>query len=73
MEINWTEFKEFKKYTVRNDNFETLLDFMKSYYNMMSPTDLYDIFKEDVTAKMMLDKRNITDAEGLENFLFKLR
>ena len=71
--INWAEFKEYKKYTHRNDNFEILLDFMKSYYNMSSPIDIYDVLKEDATAQMMLDKRNIIDAEGLENFLFKLR
>ena len=73
MEINWTEFKDFKQYSVRNDNFETLLDFMKSYYNMTSPSDLYDTLHVDITAKMMLDKRSITDAEGMENFLFKHR
>lgn len=73
MEINWTEFRDFKKDSVRNDNFETLLDFMKSYYNMMNPMDLYDTFKEDATAQMMLKKRNIIDAEGIENYLFKLR
>ncbi len=73
MEINWAEFKEFKQYSVRKDNFETLLDFMKSYYNMVSPMDMYDVFSEDATAQMMLKKRNITDAEGIENYLFKLR
>ena len=73
MEINWTEFKDFKKDSLRNDNFETLLDFMKSYYNMTSPTDLYDYLYADVTAKMMLEKRSISDAEGIENFLYKLR
>ncbi len=73
MEINWTEFKEFKQYSVRNDNFETLLDFMKSYYNMMSPMDMYDVFSEDATAKLMLEKRKIKDAAGIEDYLFKVR
>ena len=73
MEINWIEFKAFKKDSVRNDNFETLLDFMKSYYNMMNPMDIYDTLSEDATAQMMLKKRNIIDAEGIENYLFKLR
>ncbi len=73
MEINWEEFKEFKQYSVRNDNFETLLDFMKSYYNMMNPMDIYDVLSEDVTAQMMLKKRNITDAEGIEHYLFRSR
>ena len=71
--INWAEFKEYKKYTSRDDNFEILLDFMKSYYNMISPMDIYDVLAHDATAQLMLDKRNITDAEGLENFLFKLK
>jgi len=69
--INWAEFKEYKKYSTRNDNFEILLDFMKSYYNLVNPRDLYESFSHDDTAQLMLEKRNITDAEGLENFLFK--
>ena len=72
MKIDWDEYKEFKKYSVRNDNFEILLDFVKSYYNMNSPKDIYDILHEDDVAQMMLDKRSIGDAEGLEGFLFKL-
>jgi len=71
--INWDEYKEYKKYTHREDNFAILLDFMKSYYNMSSPMDIYDVLSHDGTAQMMLNKRSITDAEGLENFLFKLK
>ena len=71
--INWAEYKEYKKYTHRDDNFAILLDFMKSYYNMTSPFDIYEVLHNDETAQMMLDKRHITDAEGLENFLFKLK
>jgi hypothetical protein len=72
IKINWDEYKEHKKYSVRKDNFEILLEFMRSFYNMNSPTDMFDIFVEDDIASMMLEKRNIKDAEDLENFLFKL-
>jgi len=70
--INWAEFKEYKKYSNRNDNFEILLDFIKSYYNMVNPREIYGLLSSDDTAQMMLEKRNITDAEDMENFLFKL-
>jgi hypothetical protein len=73
IKINWAEYKEYKRYTHRDDNFAILLDFMKSYYNMSSPMDIYDVLHNDETAQLMLEKRKITDAEGLENFLFKLK
>jgi len=70
--INWDEYKDHKKFSVRSDNFEILLEFMKSYYNMTSPNEMYEMLRNDDIAQMMLEKRSITDAEGLENFLFKL-
>ncbi|WP_434636621.1 hypothetical protein MLC35_08830 [Sulfurimonas sp. NW7] len=69
--INWNEYKEYKRYTVKNDNFAILLDFIKSYYNMTNPFEIFEILVQDETAKMMLDKRNITDPEKLENFMFQ--
>ncbi len=69
--INWAEFKEYKQHSVKDDNFEILLDFIKSYYNMSNPTDVYDTLREDGTGRLMLEKRDITDAEGLENFMFQ--
>ena len=72
IKINWDEYKEHKKYSVRKDNFEILLEFMRSFYNMSSPTEMFEIFVEDDIASMMLEKRNIKEAEDLENFLFKL-
>ena len=71
IEINWQEYKEHKKFTAKSDNFEILLDFIKSYYNMSSPTDIFDMLITDDTAKMMLEKRSIKEPEDLENFLFK--
>ena len=71
--IDWKEFKEFRAHSVKkDDNFATLLDFLKSYYNMFSAIEMYETLKYDDTAKMMLDKRDITDAEDLENYLFKV-
>ena len=70
--IDWDEYKEFKKYSTRDDNFEILLEFIKSYYNMFSTSEVYATLHADDIAQMMLDKRNICDAEGLEKFFFKL-
>jgi hypothetical protein len=70
--INWDEYKIHKKYSNRDDNFEILLEFVKSYYNMSSPMDIYDLLRSDEIAQMMLEKRDIVDAEGLENHLYKL-
>ena len=72
IKINWDEYKEHKKYSVRDDNFEILLEFMKSFYNMNSPMDMYEAFVADDIASMMLQKRNIKNIEDLENYLFKL-
>lgn len=71
VKINWDEYKEYKKYSAKNDNFTILLDFIKSYYNISNPSDIFEILANDETARMMLDKRKIQDAEGLENFIFK--
>ena len=70
--INWNEYKEFKKHRHGNDdNFQSLLVFLKSYYNMYNASDMYETLKNDELSKMMLEKRSIIDAEGLETYLFK--
>lgn len=72
IKINWDEFKIFKQHsTEKNDNFEILLDFLKSYYNMTNPTEMYETMINDDIAPMMLKKRDIKDAVSLENHLFK--
>ncbi len=71
--INWDEYKEYKKYSHLDDNFEILLSFMKSYYNMTNAMDIYDSLASDGLGEMMLEKRSIVDAEGLEKYLFKTR
>ncbi len=67
--IDWDEYKEHKKLCVREDKLEILIDFVKSYYNMYSVQEMYDTFKNDDIAVMMLDKRSIGSAEDLEKFL----
>ena len=72
--VNWDEFKEFKQNNQKiDDNFIVLLDFIKSYYRILNLADIFDMLKEDEVAVMMLEKRNITDAEDLENYLYKLK
>ncbi len=71
VDINWGEFKLYKQHSSKEDNFIILLDFIKSYYNMTNPVDLYELLVSDATGMMMLEKRYISDAEGLENYLFK--
>lgn len=71
--INWKEFKEFKSYRLDNkDNFDYLIDFMKSYYNMIHPEDIFESLDADLTAQMMLEKRGISDPESLETYMQKM-
>lgn len=67
--IDWEEYKEFKVYSVRDDNFDILLDFLKSYYSLTNPYDIFDSLEADEIGQMMLRKREIVDAEALEQFL----
>jgi len=71
IQINWDEFKEYKRSSNKEENFEILLDFMKSYYNMTNPSDIYESLANDTLAQMMLEKYNISDDEALENYLFR--
>ncbi len=72
MTIDWDAYKDHKQFSVRNDNFEILLEFMKSYYNMTNPHDIYDALKEDDLGRMMLNKRDIKDAAALESILYQI-
>ncbi len=67
--ISWEEYKEYKKSSVYSDNFEILLDFMKSYYGIRSVNQMFSVLNEDDTAKMMLNKREIKSAVDLEEYL----
>nr|WP_321266536.1 hypothetical protein [uncultured Sulfurimonas sp.] len=69
--FDWQEYKEFKKFNKKEDKLQVAIDFIKSYYNMNNPLDIYMMLAEDDLGQMMLEKREITDAEDLENFMFK--
>ena len=68
--IDWDEYKQYKQFSVKKDNFEILLEFIKSYYNLVHAQGIYDMLREDEIAQLMLNKRSIKDAEGLEAYLF---
>jgi len=67
--IDWDEYKEYKQFSVRSENFEILIDFLKSYYNLVNPVDMFETMQADEIAQMMLQKRDISDPASLENFL----
>jgi FKBP-type peptidyl-prolyl cis-trans isomerase (trigger factor) len=67
--IDWDEYKEHKKMSVQSDNFERLIEFMKSYYNMHNPDELFETLKNDDTAVTMLNKRSITSAASMDQFV----
>jgi len=72
--INWDEYKKYKHQTPnveKLDNFEVLLEFLRSFYNKHSPFEVFDILDEDELGKMMLDKRDISKPEDLEDYLYK--
>ena len=71
IQINWDEFKEYKRHSHKEENFEILLDFIRSYYNMTNPADIYESLANDTLAQMMLEKHDINDDEALENYLFR--
>ena len=74
MDINWNEFKQFKKSLADDgDNFTKLLDFLQSYYNMVSVNELYETLNSDELAIMMLERKNIKNIIDMENFLFHLK
>lgn len=68
--IDWHEYKEFKQFSHKNDNFEIVIDFLISYYNMTSPREMYEVLANDDTAVLMLQKRKIKDAVMMESYLF---
>ncbi|MGE4420359.1 MAG: hypothetical protein AB7D38_11100 [Sulfurimonas sp.] len=72
IDINWDEFKFFKQYSnKKDDNFEVLLDFLKSYYNMTNIKEMYETMANDDIAQLMLNKRELSSVEALEKYLFR--
>jgi len=69
--IDWKEYKEFKTHTTKEDRLEILVDFIKSYYNMSSPRDMFSMIQDDDIGQMLLERKDISDAEGLESFMYR--
>jgi len=74
MEISWEEFKLYKQEMphLNGDNFEKLIYFVKSFYNISSTTTLYNLLCADEIAKMMLEKRSINSALKLEKYIARV-
>jgi len=70
--IDWDEYKEYKKMSVRENKLEIVLEFLKSYYNMNNPSDIYETLKADDIGQMMLEKYKIRNDIDLEDILFKM-
>ena len=69
--IDWKEYKEFKEHSNKEDRLLIAIDFLRSYYNMNNASDMFDMLKNDDVGNMLLERKDITDAEGLENLMFK--
>ena len=72
IKIDWDEYKEHKKMTVRENKLEIVLEFLKSYYNMTNPSDVYETMRADDIGQMLLEKYEINSDVDLENILFKM-
>jgi len=74
-QINWDQFKKFKQEHPNRsgyDNFQLLLEFIRSTDNLISPDDILEILAEDVLSQQMLEKRGIADSVQIEEYLYKL-
>jgi len=72
--INWEEYKKYKRQredVEGLDNFEILLEFLRSFYNKTSSFEVFDILEADELGKMMLEKRDISKPEHLEAYLYR--
>jgi hypothetical protein len=73
--INWNQFKLFKQERPNPtglDNFQLLLEFIRSVDNLISPDEIFDMLAEDDLSRQMLEKRGITGPGVLEEHLYKL-
>lgn len=70
-EFSWEEYKEFRQTTSQTDKLKIAIDFMRSYYNITNPKDMFHMLAADDIGLMMLNKRNISSADGLESFMYQ--
>ncbi len=72
--IDWDEYKSYKQQRQsidELDNFELLLEFLRSYYNKSSSFEVFDMLNMDDIGEMMLKKRDISKPEQLDEYLYK--
>jgi 5'-deoxynucleotidase YfbR-like HD superfamily hydrolase len=69
--IDWDEYKEFKRFAVKEDKLAVLVDFLKSYYNATNAREMFELMQGDHIAEMLLERKDISSAEALEDFIFK--
>ena len=72
--INWDEFKRYKQEHPNFkdlNNFEIVLEFLRSFYNKTSSFEVFDMLNDDELGKMMLDKHKVSQPEHLEDILNK--
>lgn len=75
-QINWEQFKQYKKERPNPsgiDNFQLLIEFVRSYYNIVHMDDLFDMMEEDDLSRQMLKKRDIISSVALEEYLYRLQ
>jgi hypothetical protein len=72
--INWDEYKKYKRQRENVDgldNFEIMLEFLRSFYNKTTSFEVFDILDADSLGKMMLEKRDISKPEHLDEYLYR--
>jgi hypothetical protein len=70
-QFNWEEYKEFRQHTSQTDKLKIAIDFVRSYYNITNPQEIYDMLRFDDIGRMMLEKRDINSAHSLESFMYQ--
>ena len=70
-QFSWDEYKEYKQHTSQTDKLKIAIDFMRSYYNITHPQDMYEMLRADDIGAMMLDKRDINSPHELEKFMYQ--
>lgn len=75
-QINWNRFKTFKQERPNPtglDNFQLLLEFIRSLDTLISPDEIFELLAKDDLSRQMLEKRGISDAPALAEFLYVMQ
>ncbi len=69
--IDWKEYKAYKAHSHKEDRLAILVDFLRSYYNMNNPNDIFDAIVKDDTGQMLLERKDISTVESFESFMLR--